>query len=322
MTAWTRVEFPTYDGLLLRGNLFRTETANAPVVILTQGLALLKEHYLQNWATRFQQAGFNALTYDHRNFGHSEGTPRNEVDLNVQADDYSAAVTFAKTLDGVNTDKVFIWGIGHSGGAAGTCVYCATFFNSSSLTRYSAAAFDRRIAGVILTMPSQSGEYDYNNWPPYLHEKYAETRALGRDAANAKADFWRFWPVSDVDRTGNGESMLSDDVAFNWAQGAFKLTEEGGNKFDNKVAITSLHSIYKARPGVYFHKISPTPVLLLAATDDPVASAYATQVETFKAMAEPKEFVELQGHHLAVYFGEQFEAGVKAMIEWLKKYSQ
>ncbi|CEJ86888.1 hypothetical protein VHEMI04236 [[Torrubiella] hemipterigena] len=305
MAAWTRVEFPAYDGLLLRGNLFRTETPNAPTVILTQGLALLKEHYLQNWATRFQQAGFNALTYDHRNFGHSEGSPRNEVDLNAQADDYSAAVTFVKTLEGVNADKVFIWGIGHSGGAAGT-----------------AAAFDRRISGVILTMPSQSGEYDYNNWPPYLHEKYAETRALGRDAANEKADFWRFWPVSDVDRTGKGESMLSDDTAYNWAQGAFKLTEEGGNKFDNKVAITSLHSIYKARPGVYFPKISPTPVLLLAATDDPVASSYATQVETFKTMAEPKEFVDLQGHHLAVYFGEQFEVGVKAMIAWLQKYSQ
>lgn len=110
---WTRVEFPAYDGIVLRGNLYRAERP-APVVILTQGLALLKEHYLQNWAERFQEAGFNALTYDHRNFGHSDGQPRNEVNLQLQADDYSDAVTFALGLDQI-IPKVFIWGIGHSG---------------------------------------------------------------------------------------------------------------------------------------------------------------------------------------------------------------
>lgn len=126
---WTRVEFTTYDGLKLRGNWFAAARNasngsgngdDAPAVIMTQGLALLKEHYLQNWAERFQDAGFNVLTYDHRNFGDSEGYPRNEVDLQLQADDYSDAVTFVRAQDGVNDAKVFLWGIGHSGGAAGT----------------------------------------------------------------------------------------------------------------------------------------------------------------------------------------------------------
>lgn len=118
---WTRVEFTAYDGTKLRGNWFAANGASeAPAVIMTQGLALLKEHYLQNWAERFQNKGFNVLTYDHRNFGHSEGLPRNEVNLSAQADDYSAAVTFVQGQSGVNPEKVFIWGIGHSGGASGT----------------------------------------------------------------------------------------------------------------------------------------------------------------------------------------------------------
>lgn len=119
-SKWARVEFSTYDGTHLRGNLYRARTENAPIVVMTQGLALLKEHYLQNWAERFQDAGFNVLTYDHRNFGHSQGTPRNEVNLALQAEDYSDAVMFVRSLPGLNADKVFIWGIGHSGGAAGT----------------------------------------------------------------------------------------------------------------------------------------------------------------------------------------------------------
>ncbi|KAJ3475472.1 hypothetical protein NLG97_g9448 [Lecanicillium saksenae] len=304
-SRWTRVEFTAYDGTKLRGNWFAVQGATkAATVIMTQGLALLKEHYLQNWAERFQDAGFNVLTYDHRNFGHSEGLPRNEVNLPAQAEDYSAAVTFVQGLAGVNPDKVFIWGIGHSGGGSGT-----------------AAAFDRRIAGVILMMPSQSGKYDYDNWTADLRTRYQETRAAGRAASEAKVDFWRFWPVADAQGTSAGESMLSDPVSTEWAKGAFRLTEEGGNKFDNKVAITSLHSVYRARPGVYFGEISPTPVLFLAATDDPVATDYGTQVKTFEKMGEPKEFVTLNGTHLANYFGEQFEVGVKAMIAWLKKYS-
>lgn len=183
----------------------------------------------------------------------------------------------------------------------------------------SAAALDRHIAGVILMMPSQSGKYDWSNWPAELRERYAKTRLHGHDVALSLDDFWRFWPVSDLDRTGRGESMLSDDVAYNWAKGAFKLTEEGGNTFDNKVQITSLHSIYRARPKAYFEEISPTPVLFLAATDDPVATAYDDQVKMFEKMGEPKKFVTLKGHHLANYFGEQFEVGVEAMVEWLKK---
>lgn len=185
----------------------------------------------------------------------------------------------------------------------------------------SAAAFDRRIAGVILVMPSQTGKYDHDNWPAELRTRYQETRAAGRATSEAKANFWRFWPVSDAQGTST-ESMLSDEVSTEWAKGAFRLTDEGGNKFDNKVAITSLHSIYRARPGVYFGEISPTPVLFLAATDDPVATDYDTQVKKFESMGEPKEFVTLNGGHLANYFGEQFEVGVKAMIAWLKKYSQ
>lgn len=119
-SRWTRVEFTTYDGTTLRGNWFAAPGANnAPAIIMTQGLALLKEHYLQNWAERFQDEGFHVLAYDHRNFGHSEGRPRNEVNLAAQADDYSDAVTFVQGRAGVQADKVFLWGIGHSGGASG-----------------------------------------------------------------------------------------------------------------------------------------------------------------------------------------------------------
>lgn len=186
----------------------------------------------------------------------------------------------------------------------------------------SAAATDRRIAGVILLMPSQSGKFYYDNWPAHLRERYEATRAMGRDAADAKAEYFRLWPVTAADRAGQGESIYTDDVSYNWTQGAVRLTDEGGSTFDNKVAITSLHSIFSARPGALFKEISPTPVLFLAAKDDLLAAEFEVQTKTYAEMGEPKEFVALNGGHLTNYFGEQFEVGVQAMIQWLKKYSQ
>ena len=94
-----RVEFQTQDKTTLRGNLYTSpKIANGPLVIMTQGYALLKEHYLENWYNSFLDAGIHVLTYDHRSFGHSDGLPRAHVDPVQQAEDYVDAVTFALAL--------------------------------------------------------------------------------------------------------------------------------------------------------------------------------------------------------------------------------
>ena len=116
--SYRRVEFRTQDGTLLRGNYYSASgTTDVPLVIMTQGYALLKEQYLENWYAPFLAAGFNVLTYDHRNFGSSDGQPREEVLLYQQAEDYIDAVTYGLSITGPS-GKVFIWGIGHSGGCA------------------------------------------------------------------------------------------------------------------------------------------------------------------------------------------------------------
>ena len=118
-------------------------------------------------------------------------------------------------------------------------------------------------------MPSQTGKYGYGNWP-----------AAGRSASETKAVFWRSGPPGRGPR--RRQRVDAHRRCFLLVgQGAFYLAEEGGSVFDNKVAVTSLHSIYRARPRAYFEEISPTPVLFLTATDDPVATDHSAQVKTF-----------------------------------------
>jgi alpha/beta superfamily hydrolase len=40
-------------------------------------------------AEKFQDSGYNALTYDPRSIGDSDGTPRNQIDPLKQAEDIS-----------------------------------------------------------------------------------------------------------------------------------------------------------------------------------------------------------------------------------------
>jgi uncharacterized protein len=112
------IEFPTYDGTILRGKLYHSSTIQkpAPIVIFVHGLGLLKDQYLENWFQHVLQSGYHVLTYDHRSFGESDGLPRNRFDWRGQAEDFSDAVTCVRALAEVREDKVFGWGVAHAGG--------------------------------------------------------------------------------------------------------------------------------------------------------------------------------------------------------------
>jgi predicted acyl esterase len=158
--ASKRVAFKTVDGIILRGDLFiaSPQPHGTPMVIMTQGLTLLKEHYIHNWGLQFVGAGYSVLIYDHRSWGSSEGSPRNVVDPIQQAEDYHDAVLFARSLTEIDSTRIAIWGIGHSGGAS--CI---------------AAGDDPYIKAFILLMPFFSGAYNSTNWPTgIMNRVYAE----------------------------------------------------------------------------------------------------------------------------------------------------
>jgi dienelactone hydrolase len=90
------IEFDA-EGATLRGWLYRPQSAapDAPVVVMAHGYNCLKEFYLDKYAAAVTNAGHVVLAYDHRNFGDSDGEPRQELDPWVQVRDYRHAITFA-----------------------------------------------------------------------------------------------------------------------------------------------------------------------------------------------------------------------------------
>ena len=82
----------------------------------------------------------DVLLFDYRCFGGSTGEPRQFAWPARHRDDYRAAVGFARGLDGVDPDRIILWGTSWSGGHV---VYVA--------------AEDPRIAATICQTPDLDG---------------------------------------------------------------------------------------------------------------------------------------------------------------------
>ncbi|HEX5225106.1 MAG TPA: alpha/beta fold hydrolase, partial [Solirubrobacteraceae bacterium] len=88
----------------------------APCVVLAHGFVGTVDSGLIPYAERFAAAGLHALAFDYRHFGNSGGEPRQLLSVRRQLEDYAAAIAFARTLDGVDPERIVVWGTSYSGG--------------------------------------------------------------------------------------------------------------------------------------------------------------------------------------------------------------
>lgn len=106
-----------------------------PIVVMAHGLSGTRRDRLGPFAERFAEVGIAALVFDHRGFGDSAGEP----DLfhpRHQLDDWRAAISFARSLPGIDPDRVATFGSSMGGGNA-----------------LAAAADDPRVAAAISQVP-------------------------------------------------------------------------------------------------------------------------------------------------------------------------
>jgi alpha-beta hydrolase superfamily lysophospholipase len=90
------IEFKTTDGTTLRGWHYLPDSPGKhATIVMAHGFAGVKEMYLDKFAEAFAKADLASVVYDNRNFGASDGEPRQEIDPWLQIRDYSDAITFA-----------------------------------------------------------------------------------------------------------------------------------------------------------------------------------------------------------------------------------
>ena len=114
--------------------------AGRPAVVMAHGLAGTKDSGLAPFAEALAGAGFEVFALDYRGFGASSGTPRQQVRVARQLDDFRAVVAHARALDAVDAARVAVWGVSLAGGHVLTL-----------------AATDPRIAAVVSLTPLVDG---------------------------------------------------------------------------------------------------------------------------------------------------------------------
>ncbi|SCO92693.1 related to hydrolases of the alpha/beta superfamily [Fusarium oxysporum] len=284
------VDIPTYDGLKLKGT-FYSVGAKEPCIILSSGFSGSRDHFLPDFAARFNAAGYGALAYDNRCWGDSEGLPRDEVDPVLQTRDYLDAFNYAAAHPDVDPAKIVYWGSSMSGGNA----ICAAVMN-------------RSIAGLIVQVPFVSGE--------------AISRLPGPPAdlliSNRHPESEARVPVfpSSVEEVLNGtcKAVLKDPGVIPF----IAETTRRGMRHAESCTLQSLTNIVLHEPTAYIHRISPTPFLMTVGDQDVTIPTHL-QLEAFEKALQPKTLKIVKGAgHFEPYYGQSFEENIAAQLEFLK----
>jgi dienelactone hydrolase len=109
-------------------------------VVMGNGFTLTRKDGIPDYAQRFTDSGFAVLAFDYRHWGDSGGEPRRRISLRSQLEDWRAAVQYTRTLEGVDPERIALWGMSLGGGLA-----------------LMIAAADPRIAATVALVPMSDG---------------------------------------------------------------------------------------------------------------------------------------------------------------------
>jgi cephalosporin-C deacetylase-like acetyl esterase len=145
------VEFAACGDVTLRGWLYLPSGPGPhPAITMAHGYAAVKEHRVEMFAEAFAGDGLVVLLHDHRNFGASDGEPRQDVDPWQQIADWRRAISYLQSRPEVDEQRIGLWGTSYAGGHA--IVLGAT---------------DRRVQCVVAQVPTISGyEQGLRRVPP------------------------------------------------------------------------------------------------------------------------------------------------------------
>lgn len=130
------VRIPSH-GEQLAAYLYRPAApGRVPCIVMAHGFSGTRDEALPGYAEAFCDAGYAVVVFDYRYFGASSGQPRQLLDIARQQDDYRAVIEWARHADGIDPDRIVLWGSSFSGGHV-----------------IAVAASDPRIAAVIAQAP-------------------------------------------------------------------------------------------------------------------------------------------------------------------------
>jgi pimeloyl-ACP methyl ester carboxylesterase len=290
------VEFVSL-GATLRGWLFQPDVELAPTVIMAHGFSATRSMTIDKYAEAFYAAGFAVLLYDHRGFGASDGEPYRQVNPWVQTRGYLDAVAFASSLDGVDPERIAVWGDSLSAGAA--CV---------------AASIDERIGAVVAQVPAFGASA-----PPADNDgtlfQAMRSMVLSPDVMSCGGPVQGPMPVVSSDQVRQ-PSALKPLTAYRW------FVEHGGTLNSNWVNDVTL-SLDGWQPGLCAPHLR-RPLLMLVSPQDEMARANPQVARAiFDSLRGSKEWYAIEGGHFGLLYhpSELFSEARAVQLGFLRRWA-
>ena len=292
------ISFKTEDGVTLRGWLYVPDGAAGPVpaVVMAHGFSAVKEMYLDRYAEVFAAGGLAALVFDNRNFGASDGQPRQHIDPWQQVRDYRDAITFAETLPDVDGNRIGVWGSSYSGGHVLVL-----------------GAIDRRVKCVVSQVPLISG---HRNARRLIRADFIAA-VQGQFEADRRARYGGKAPTMIPVVAQDPLAPCALPTADSWAW----FTETGKTRapaWRNEVTLQSVEMFTEYEPGTYVEWISPTPLMMVVAAADHLTVSDEALAGFARAL-EPKQLVVLRGGHFDAYV-QDFAAASGPARDWFVRH--
>ncbi|WP_431824510.1 alpha/beta hydrolase [Burkholderia sp. F1] len=285
--------FPS-QGEYCAGTLMLPDSGHRPpVIVMAHGFGAIRAAGLPAFARRFVDEGYAVYLFDYRNFGDSEGMPRHWVSPRRHLADWAAAVRHVRTLSGIDTGRIVLWGTSFSGGHV-----------------IETAANDQRIHAVIAQVPHVSGVASLRQVPAHVTLRLAI--AALRDQAGRLFGCPHYSPI--VGRPGDAAALTSAEC---W-EGYARLVQAGAS-WENKVLSRIFMEIPFYSPVRSARRVK-APTLIVAGRRDtvtPASAAYraATRIPDC-------EFHLVDGNHFELHLEEEAVClqNIALQLAFLKKH--
>jgi len=280
-------------GIRCAGWLYRPEgVSEAPVVVMAHGFGAERTFRLPAYAEKFVERGLAVFLFDYRNFGASDGEPRNLVSPRRHVQDWHTAIAHVRGLPNVNKGKIALWGSSFSGGHV-TVV----------------AAQDPGIAAIVSQIPFVDGLSSLGTLGVgyTLKALVAGFRDLGRmitfrapHVVPIVEEPGRFGVLNTPESKPGLVAILPEDTSWK-----------------NECPARILLAVTWYRPLSYADKVKCPAFVLLAEKDSLIP---ARAVERFAGRMARAELVRVPVGHFDVYVGDPFEETAKLEADFLEKH--
>ncbi len=264
-----------------------------PCVVLAHGFGAVKEGAPIRMAERFAAEGFAGLAFDFRYFGESGGEPRQLLSMKRQLEDWRAAIAYARTLEGVDSGRIGVWGSSYSAGQV-----------------MALAAEDHSISAAVAQTPHVDGVKTLTNLSLVQNAKL--TFAALRDAL---AGLLGLEPrrIAIVGPPGATAAMTTPD-----AEPGYGAMYDEGFQWRNEFTPREVLTMPLNSPGKRAGEIQ-CPILVQVCSAD-VTTPPGPAIEA-AARAPKGELITYAGlAHFDVYRGEPLERAAADQLEFLKRH--